>query len=227
MLQPITRRQYAKFRKKPHLKAELRYCIKWWIAALANPISRVTPITPRPAISIYSEADGNGHLGVFIAHDNSYSYAHALTPAWITKLYLQIYELETCAILLAITITAQMAENATIVLFVVNTGAQNARADGTAAEQVANQTVATFWQVAFRSNISVEGERADSPENISDSLSRKCGTGGSTNPFIGKENVYRYRIYLYKSPKRQTRYGPRSTTSHRPKASTYLRPLFE
>ena len=29
LLQPITRRQYTHFRKKPQLNAELRYCLKW------------------------------------------------------------------------------------------------------------------------------------------------------------------------------------------------------
>ena len=76
LLQPITRRQYTNFRKKPLLNAELRYCMKWWVATLKNPTPRIVPLQPMPTIAVYSDAAGNGHLGVFIAINDSYSCAH-------------------------------------------------------------------------------------------------------------------------------------------------------
>ena len=88
------------------------------------------------------------------------------TPDWLTELDLQIYVLETCATLLAIKIIAQLTTNATIILFVDNTGTQNAMISGTPNNQVANQTVATFWQVASRNNISVWVERVDPPQTL-------------------------------------------------------------
>ena len=150
LLQPITQRQYTRFRKKPQLNAQLRYCIKWWIATLQNPINRSVPLTPRPTIAVYSDAAGNGRLGVFIAHGDSYTFAHTHTPKWFTGLNLQIYELETCATLLAITLAEQLSGNATIILRVDNTGTQNVLINGRADNPVVNQIVATFWQVEAR-----------------------------------------------------------------------------
>ena len=139
-------------------------------------------MTPRPTIAVYSDAAGNGHLCVFIAQGNSYTFAHTHTPKWFTELNIQIYELETCATLLAITLVAQLSENATIILCVDNTGTQNALINGRADSPVVNQIVATFWQVEARKNITVWAERVDSPTNIADTPYRKFGTGEPTNP---------------------------------------------
>ena len=131
-------------------------------------------MTPIPTIATYSDAAGNDRLGVFAAHGNSYTFAHTHTPKWFTELNLQIYELETCAALLAITLVAQLSENAAIILCVDHTGTHNSLIDGIADNPVVNQLVATFWQVAARNNITVWAEMVDSPTNIADDPSRKC-----------------------------------------------------
>ena len=77
-----------------------------------------------------------------------------------------------------------MAKNATIILCVDNTGTQNALIDGNSTNPVANQIVATFWKVAAQNNIFVWVGRVDSPTNIADAPSRKCGTDKATNTFI-------------------------------------------
>ena len=83
-----------------------------------------------------------------------------------------------------ILLIAQMSKHASIILCVDNTGTQNALINGTATNQVVNQMVATFWQVAARNNISVWVERVDSPTNIADAPSRKCGSEEATNTFV-------------------------------------------
>ena len=92
LLRPITRRQYTHFRKKPQLNAELRYCLKWRPAALKQKTPLVVPLKPLPTIDVYSDAAGGGHLGVFIAINGSFPYAHSHTPEWSRELNLQIYE---------------------------------------------------------------------------------------------------------------------------------------
>ena len=118
---------------------------------------------------------------MFIAINGSFPYAHSHTPEWFCKLNLQLYELETCAALLAILLVATMAKNATMILCVDNTGAQNALISGNSTNPVANQMIATFWQIAAQNNIFVWVGRVDSPTNIADAPSRKCGTGKATN----------------------------------------------
>ena len=133
---------------------------------------------------VYSYAAGNGHLGVFIAHDESFTYAHTQTPKWFRGLNLKIYELETCANLLEITLIALLTNNVTIILRVDNAGTQNALINGTADNAVVNQMVATFWQVAAKNNITVWVERVDSPTNVADAPSRRCGTDEPTDQLI-------------------------------------------
>ena len=70
--QPIKRRRYAHFRKKPQLSAERRYCLKWRVSTRRNPTPRVAPLKPLPTIDVYSDAARKGQLGAFLAINGPY-----------------------------------------------------------------------------------------------------------------------------------------------------------
>ena len=110
-------------------------------------------MTPRPTIAAYSDAGGDGHLWVFIANGNSYTFAHARAQKWFTELNIQTYELETCAALPAVTILAHLSENATVILCVDNTGPRNALINGREDSPVLSQIAPTFWGLESRETL--------------------------------------------------------------------------
>ena len=123
-------------------------------------------------VVVYTDACGEGHLGVTIYLDGCSIVAHTHAPAWLCGLGIGV--LEQAATVLGLCLAAEVAPGRNILLFCDNTGAMNTVIRGYSKSAYARGLSSVFWAVAAKANVLVWVEYVKSGLNLGDAPSRVC-----------------------------------------------------
>ena len=166
-LAPFTDRQYSRVHHGGHfLDTALFEVLPWRIRALGvDKPRRATCDVARPVL-VYTDACGEGHLGVSLFIDGRAVVAHCHVPQWMRTL--GIAELELAGAIFGLTMAAEFAPGRNVLLRCDNQGARGVVARGHSRTVNGRRLAAVFWSVAAPATIHVWAEFVCSGANHAD-----------------------------------------------------------
>ena len=120
-LAPLTARQHA-IGPVRALNPDLFEVLPWWINMLHSATPRRLSCFREHPIVVYSDACGDGHLGVTIFDGAQRWTAHTHVPAWMNNLHINVKEM--AAALFALCLTVEVSQKRQVLLCCDNTGAR-------------------------------------------------------------------------------------------------------
>ena len=121
---------------------------------------------------VYTDACGDGHLGVTMFVDGTVIVAHSHAPAWLCDLGIGV--LEQAATVYGLCMAAEVAPGRNVLLFCDNMGAKNTVIRGYSKNAYARGISSIFWGIAAKANVLVWVEYVRSALNHGDDPSRMC-----------------------------------------------------
>ena len=185
-MQPLIEHQYG--RGKRTLDFDVMNCLRWWLKAIEIlPCRKISLYSPEKVV-IYSDANGDGQLGVYSTNGKTAEYTSCVAPEWVRRY--GIFALEMCAALLALITLSREKREKSVFFNIDNQSALAALVKGRTNKKPVDRICEIFWLLmagAGRATThSIWLEYVKSAVNIADYPSRmdisKCGE--SDDPFV-------------------------------------------
>ena len=139
-------RQYSK-NKDTSLGPWLKDDLIWWKAILPRLPPRAMSLGDTVKCCVYTDAQGHGQLGAYVALGSKAWYVSTVAPEWATERY-GIFEFELLAALLGVTIAVERIAPGCIILFVDNEGAHYSIMKGNCQTLMARHISQAIWWTA-------------------------------------------------------------------------------
>ena len=212
-LAPFTGRQYDRAKKSGYyLDVALFEVIPRWIRTLSADLPRRVTCNFAHPVLLYTDACGEGHMGVNLVIEDKVIIAHCHAPRWTWSF--GIAELEIMATISGMTVAAVYAPGRNVLLRCDNLGAMGVLTRGRSKTSNGRSLASVFWSIAAGAEVHVWIEFAASKANRGDPPSRVCGRLGGRSCKIPMVNVgvpnSFYKLFETKESFHEARFGVRT-----------------